>query len=99
MNTNIKKYLEQLLVDAGQTDLPEAVKEQMLEDLNVRLEQRLVLTAVNELSVEQQKESELLAQKKPTQGEVESFLRANIKDYDQVFQKVFADFRKLYLGE
>jgi len=99
MNENIKSYLEQLLVDAGQTGLPKPVKEQFLEDLNQRLEQRLMILAVDNLPEDKQLELEKMAKAKTSAADVDSFLRGNIKDYENLFRQAFADFRKLYLEE
>lgn len=98
MDAKIKKYLEELVVDAGQGDLPAEVREQLVLDLNQRLEQRLILSAVGAMSLQKQAEFEALAATKPAMEVVEKFVRENVADADAVFKKAFEDFRAIYIG-
>ncbi len=97
MDTNVRKFLKQLLKDAGQTGLPAAVEEQLLEDLNVRLEQKLILASMDSLPAKKQAELEKMAEKPEKPEKLMEFLRSNIKDIDKVFVKALQEFRDLYL--
>lgn len=102
MTTEIKDFLKQLLKDAGQTDLPEAVEEQMIEDLNTRLEDRLILTAMENLNEKKQMELEKITSNTKDVAaraqSIESFLKDNIPEYQQVFMRALMDFRDLYIS-
>jgi hypothetical protein len=101
MTPEIKQFLKQMLIDAGQTDLNEAVEEQMLQDLNTRLEDRLILTAMQQLPAAKQIEFEKMTEEKMDPGmrtaTLETFLKENIPNYEQVFTAALIDFRNLYV--
>jgi len=99
MNPEIRKYLQELLKDAGQTGLGEELENQMIEDLNSRLEDRLILTALSYLNLDQQNQLQEMANVKGPKlhGEMETFFKKNIPDYDQVFAQALVDFRNLYI--
>jgi len=99
MNSEIKNFLKQVLADGGQTGLAPAVEETMLEDLNNRLEDRLILTAMQKLSLEKQKELEKITLDKTADNapQIEEFLKNNIPDYEQVFTQALIDFRNTYV--
>ena len=99
MNSEIKNFLKQVLADGGQTGLAPAVEEAMLEDLNNRLEDRLILTAMQKLSLEKQKELEKITLDKTADKapQIEEFLKNNIPDYEQVFTQALIDFRNTYV--
>jgi hypothetical protein len=94
MTPEIKKYLQELLHDAGQTGLGEEIENQMIEDLYSRLEDRLIITAMGHLSDAQQDELEGMGK---DAAKTEAYLRKNIPDYDKVFSQVLVDFRNLYI--
>ena len=94
MTPEIKKYLQELLRDAGQTGLGEEIENQMIEDLYSRLEDRLIITAMSHLSDAQQDELEKMGKDKV---KTEAYLRKHIPNYDQVFSQVLVDFRNLYI--
>lgn len=86
------------MIDAGQTDMPEAVLQEMLKDLNGRLEDRLILTAIDNLSEEKQVELEGMAESGVGAGEMEAFVKENVANWEEVFSKALVDFRETYLG-
>lgn len=98
MTPEIHQYLKQLLVDAGQTDLGTELEEVMIQDLAARLEDRLILAAVEKLPQEKQEELANLASDKNNAKEVMDFLQTNIPDYDEVFAQALIDFREVYLS-
>ena len=99
MDANIIKFLEDLLVEAGQDGLPEDIREQLILDLHERLERRLILAAVGGMTLAKQKEFEALSKTQPTPVEIKKFVEANVADADAVFKAAFADFRATYLGK
>lgn len=106
MNPEIQKFLKQLLIDAGQTGLGEALENELIQDLYPRLEQRLILTAMLHLSPAKQREAEKMLEKAGAHGMVpsasntkklEEFFKKNIADYEKVFAEALVDFSDVYI--
>jgi hypothetical protein len=100
MNPEIRKFLQELLRDAGQTGLGSELENQMIEDLYSRLEDRLIVTALSCLDPDQRAQLEELSNQKSgdLSAETDAFFRKNIPDYDQVFARALVDFRNLYIS-
>ena len=98
MLTEINDFLKQLLKDAGQTGLSGEVEKQMLNDLSVRLEDRLILAAMEKLTPPQQDDLSKMAERNESPDAMRIFLEKNIPNYEQVFAKAMEDFREVYLG-
>ena len=98
MTPEIKKFLQGLLVEANLGGLEPQLEEELLRDLNVRLEDRLVLTAASKLTAEKQDEFKNMTDKGVPQDEVEKFLRENVPNIEQVFAESMNEFREIYLN-
>jgi len=98
MNPEIRKYLQQLLKDAGQKDLGAELEEEMLNDLHARLEDRLILAAMENLPQDKQNELGHMAENKENPDKIQAFLQKNIADYNGVFARALEAFRETYLG-
>jgi uncharacterized protein YdeI (YjbR/CyaY-like superfamily) len=102
MTPEIKEFIKQILIDAGQTDLPKDVEEQMIEDLNTRLEDRLILSAMEALEPKKQMELEKISGEikdaSARAKTIEKFLTTNISDYQGVFARALMDFKNLYVS-
>ena len=102
MTPEIKEFIKQILADAGQTDLPKEVEEQMIEDLNTRLEDRLILTAMEALEPKKQMELEKISTETKDASvrakTIEKFLTSNIPEYQNIFAQSLLDFRNLYVS-
>jgi len=99
MENNVRVFLQELLKDAGQTNLSPELEEQMIQDLNSRLESRLILTAMENLSPEQQDELGKMAEENVDPKSMESFIKTNVADWEKVFSRVLLEFRDTYLGK
>ncbi len=97
MTPELHQFLRELLIDAGQTDMPPELEEQMIKDLYTRLEDRLMLAALERLTEQQQEELERMAERKKSAEAVEIYLKQHIPDYDKFFAQVLEDFRALYV--
>lgn len=98
MNPEIKKFLQELLHDAGQTGLGEAIENQMIADLYTRLEDRLTVTALSYLNADQVKQLDgMTGGSAKYSNDVDAFFKKHIPDYEQVFAKALLDFRNLYI--
>lgn len=98
MNQDIHAFLKKLLEDAGQTGLNPEVEEQMIADLNTRLEDRLILTAMENLSEADQDALGKMAEEKAPSKQMEEFVRTHVPDWEAVFAAALNDFRDTYLG-
>jgi len=99
MNQKIHEFLKQLVLDSGEKDIPENVLETMINDLNTRLEDRLILVALNNMPADKQDELEQMAENKASAGEIEAYVKANIPNWEEVFAKALMEFREIYLGK
>lgn len=99
MDPNIKKFLQDLLLEAGMGELPEADRESMLNDLYVRLEDRLMLAVLDALPDDRRADFQSRIEADDMSAEqVEQYIRENLPSYQQVFAQAFAEFRQLYLS-
>jgi hypothetical protein len=98
MNENIRTYLKQMLADAGQVDLGADLENQMIEDLNSRLEDRLILVAMENLPQDKQEELTAMAEDKESSKSLEEYVKNNIPNWEEVFARALQDFRETYLG-
>ena len=98
MNPQIKEFLKDVLKDAGQTDLPENLEEQMLKDLNTRLEERLILVALEHLAPDKQQELEELSKNNADASSLENFVKENVPNWEKVFADALIEFRNLYIS-
>ena len=99
MNQDIHTFLKKLLEDAGQTDLTPELEEQMIKDLNTRLEDRLILTAMENLSEADQDTLGKMAEDKASSKDLEEFVRTHVPNWEEVFAASLVDFRDTYLGK
>lgn len=98
MNPEIRNFLKKLLEEAGQKDLTPALEEEMINDLNARLEDRLILTAMQHLDQDGQNELGRMAEKKEDPAKIQAFLQNKIPDFNTVFASALEEFRQTYLG-
>ena len=90
----IRNFLEKLLTDK-QINVEGSLREQMISDLNDRLEVRLNQIVIEHLSVDELETLTSLADSSPE--EVQSFLRKSIKNIDQIFAETMQDFASAFL--
>ena len=94
----MKELLEQLLSEAHpKATLPPILREKMLLDLAIQLEQRLFEAVADQLDADQT----LVLSHALTQPEnypaIEAILTQNVSDYQQLLVDVYQQFRKEYL--
>ena len=99
MDPNIKKFLQDLIAEAGMNQLPQEEQDKMVEDLYVRLEDRLMLAVLDALPEDKRADFQgRIEADDMTAEQVEQYIRDNLADYQQVFAMAFADFRQVYLS-
>lgn len=96
--SEIRTFLEGLLTDAGMTALDAEMKEEMVKELFVRLDNYTTSVIVDNLPPEHLDAFIKLAEEKKPREEIESFLKVNMPNAAEVFAKALMDFRDLYLG-
>lgn len=94
----VQPYLEGLLADAGITPIDDAMKEGMMKDLYVRLDNFLASAILDNMPADQVEAFIKLNENKADKKAVEDFLQKNLPNAQDVFAKAFVEFRDLYLG-
>lgn len=97
MDQNIHKFLLELLHDAGQTDLGPDIEELMIQDLAVRLEDRLMLTLMQHLNTQQEEELKKMTQEGKSTGELMNYCKEKIPDFEKIISEAMLDFREVYI--
>jgi len=99
MDPNIKKFLQDLIVEAGMSELPAEEQQKMVEDLYVRLEDRLMLAVLDALPDDRRADFQgRIEADDMTSEQVEQYIRENLPDYQVVFGRAFGEFRDIYLS-
>ncbi len=94
----VKTYIEGLLTDAGMTALDDTMKDEMVKELFVRVDNYLASVLVQQLPQENLEVFIKMNEENKSREEIESFLKEKIPNVQDVFTKAFADFRTMYLG-
>jgi hypothetical protein len=94
----INDFLLSLLSDAGMNDVSPRVKEQMIDDLNARLQDRFVATIISNLDENKLEEFSNLLESAKDEAKVQSFIDANLPNASQLFAQSMLKFRDDYLG-
>ena len=95
----IQDFLNGILKDAGMDKVDAEVKQQMMEDLKNRLEDRLFGSIIINLKEEDlTKFRKLVDGKETNQKQVEEFINIHIPNSTEVFAQAMVTFRNDYLG-
>lgn len=99
MDPNIKRFLEGLMAEAGTNQLPADEQKTMMDELYVRLEDRLVLAVMDALPEDKKTEFQgmLDGDEIESPEQVQEYIVKNLPGYEQVFVAAFASFREDYL--
>ncbi|MEK7545010.1 MAG: DUF5663 domain-containing protein [Patescibacteria group bacterium] len=98
MDKYIRTFLRELLHDAGQTDLGSDLEEVMIQDLATRLEDRLMLTATQHLTEQQQAEVKKMSEGGKTPEEIMAYMKSSVPNFEQLVAQDMADFREVYIN-
>ena len=93
----LRAFLESI-IDAAHEELEPELREQMLADLGDRLNDRLILTVLANLTEQEQEEFEKLASDAGRVGEIEGWLRGRIPHYDELMAQTMEQFRADYVA-
>lgn len=94
----IRSYLEGILADANMQALDDDLKEEMIKELYVRLDNYITSVLVDNLPEEHMDEFVKLNDSLKDKAEIEAFLKEKIPNVEKVFTDAFIAFRDLYLG-
>ena len=95
----ITDFLTQIIKEKHGTDLPEAMTEQMRQDLLPRLNQWILLKAMTEIaskSPQKLQELEKLAQGDTDPAVVQKFIEDTIPDFQAFLTQTLVSFRQTY---
>ncbi len=96
--SDIKAFLESLLNDAGMQTLDQPMREEMVKELYVRLDQHMTATIIDKLPAEYLEAFIKMGEEKKSMVEIQQFLTDKMPNAQEVFARAFADFRETYLG-
>lgn len=93
----VRNFLEGLLDDANMS-LTGSMREKMINDLYVRLDNYITGIIIDTLPAEHLDTFLKMNEEKKSQAEIERFLNEKMPNYKELFANAFAKFRELYLG-
>lgn len=96
---DVRGFLENLIKDTGLTPLDETAREQMVEELYIRLDNFLTSEIIKNLPPEQLEQFVQLNERGATQDEINQFMTEKIPNAQDLFGAALVNFRDLYLGE
>lgn len=83
-----------LLEEMGLANLPQEKQEELVIKMTEVLLKRIFIETMEKLKEKDQEEYAKMIEAKASPEEVEKFLKEKISDYDLVFEKIVADFKK-----
>lgn len=104
MDIRLHAYLQTVLEKAHQItarsghSIPEPLKEKMIADLRIQLEQRLMTALLDKLTPADQQTYAELIESDPNQSEVVAFLNTKITGAETIVQATMQQFEKDYIA-
>lgn len=83
-----------LLDELGLSNLPQEKQEELVMKMTEVLLKRIFIETLEKLKEPDQEEYAKMIEEKASPDEVEKFLNEKISNYDQVFEKIVADFKE-----
>lgn len=94
----VKTYLEGILQDANMVTLDDEMKEEMIKELYVRLDNFITAAIVDNMPADKVEEFIKMNEEKKSKEEIEKFVKEVMPNAQEVFTNAFMEFRDLYLG-
>lgn len=94
----IHTFLEGLLEDAGMKVPSEEIREEMIKELYVRLDNYLTTVIIDNLPPQYLDAFIKMNEEGKEKAEIEKFLREKMPNSQNVFTKAFIEFRDMYLS-
>ena len=98
LSPSLDKFVDELLAAQGINQLEPEVRDQLVQDLTARLNDRLEAAMVAELPEEKLPELEIILDKPAAAEELQKFFAENITDLPAVLARELAAFRQSYLN-
>lgn len=99
MTPEITVFLEKMLEEGGMADVEPGVKQQMLDDLGLRLQNAIFVALLERLPEQDLPTFNTLVEEKASQEQIQQFLTARIPNLEEVTAQAMMDFRKMYVTE
>lgn len=93
----IIQFIDQLIKDAGLSEMSQDFLDDYKEQLTMELMKRLGLQVLNTLSDEQREEALTFMQTNPTPQEIDEFYRKKLPNINEVTKNTLEEFRREYL--
>ncbi len=98
LSPSLDKFVDELLAAQGIEGVDAEIREQLIEDLTTRLNDRLEAAMVAELSEDKLPELEQLLDHKNNEMDLQKFFADNIPDLPALLARELAAFRQDYLS-
>jgi len=98
LSPSLDNFVDELLAAQGIDQLEPEVRDQLVQDLTDRLNDRLEAAMVAELSEDKLPELEVILDKPAATEELQKFFAENIADLPAVLARELAAFRQSYLS-
>lgn len=93
----IRAYLENILQDAGMTAVDQEMREQMINELYVRLDKYIIAKVTESLPEDKLNEFATLFEQKAELPQIQEYLMKNLPNAQEVFAQAFVEFENIYL--
>jgi len=93
----IQQFLESILQEANMSLVDESLKNEMINELFIQLDQHIASVVLEHLPQDKVEEFIKLNEEQKPQLEIEAFLRQYIPAINDVMANAFSEFRQLYL--
>ncbi|HEV2339169.1 MAG TPA: hypothetical protein VGT05_00185 [Patescibacteria group bacterium] len=97
ISKEVRSYLEDILVQSGITTVYDATKEDIILELFIKFDDFLIERVVDYVPVDKLGEFCTFMQQSPSKEQVDTFLKSNVPNIQEVYIVAFSDFRKNYL--
>jgi len=98
LSPSLDKFVDELLAAQGIEGVDAEIREQLIEDLTTRLDDRLEAAVVAELPEDKLPELEQLLDRKNNEMDLQKFFADNIPDLPALLARELAAFRQDYLS-
>lgn len=98
MDQRLNKYLESIITQAHGSNVPEALREKMIRDLAIQLENKLAAALVDQLPPADQAAYSNLVAEQPTNESVMAFFEQHLANTAEIVQGVLANFERDYIS-
>jgi hypothetical protein len=98
ISAEAKKFLINLLEEAGMDVVSKELRDKMLADLAKRLDARLTLAAISALPEEKVDKFEDMLSENKSVLEIVDFLSDNVPNIAEVYAKALVEFKRSYLS-